>query len=121
ILAWSRSLPNTHTHTRKPSHIQYSHRRRSRGGRDFLDFLDFIFKNKNTTTQAVLIINVKQCVVLSVEKSLSPYSSKWFGSHAVSNGRGYQQLRVSVNQPSTRSDCKETNHTSKTSTSKSQT
>src|SRR4029434_5718656 len=34
-----------------------------------------------------------------------PYSSKWFGSHAVSNGRGYRQLHVSVNQPSTRSDC----------------
>src|SRR4029434_7942516 len=37
---------------------------------------------------------------LSVEKSCSPYSSKWFGSHAVSNGQGYRQLRVSVNQPS---------------------
>src|SRR4029434_6375338 len=24
----------------------------------------------------------------------------WFGSHAVSNGQGYRQLRVSVNQPS---------------------
>src|SRR4029434_1596467 len=42
---------------------------------------------------------------LSVEKSCSPYSSKWFGSHAVSKGRGYWQLRVQVNQPSRRSDC----------------
>src|SRR4029434_892741 len=43
---------------------------------------------------------------LSVEKSCSAYSSNWFGSHAVSNGQGYRQLRVSVNQPSsTRSDC----------------
>src|SRR4029434_5896798 len=46
---------------------------------------------------------------LSVEKSCSTYSSKWFGSHAVSNGRGYRQLRVLVNQPSPvaciRSDC----------------
>ena len=25
-----------------------------------------------------------------------PYSSKWFGSHAISNGRGYRQLPVSV-------------------------
>src|SRR4029434_20496 len=45
-------------------------------------------------TQAVLIIDVKQCV----EKSCSPYSSKWVGSHAVSNDHGYRQLRVSVNQ-----------------------
>lgn len=37
---------------------------------------------------------------LSVEKSCFPYSSKWVGSHAVSNGQGYRQLRVSVNQPS---------------------
>src|SRR4029434_10213739 len=36
---------------------------------------------------------------LSVEKSCSPYSSKWFGSHALSNGPGYRQ------PSSTRSDC----------------
>src|SRR4029434_11317398 len=42
----------------------------------------------------------KKFCFLSVEKSCSPYSSKWFGSHAVSNGQGYRQLRVSVNQPS---------------------
>jgi len=38
----------------------------------------------------------KAMCFLSVEKSWSPYSSKWFVSHAVSNGRGYRQLRVSV-------------------------
>ena len=42
----------------------------------------------------------KKMCFLSVEKSCSPYSSKWVGSHAVSNGQGYRQLRVSVNQPS---------------------
>lgn len=53
-------------------------------------FFNLVIWNKNTTTQAVLIIDVKQCGFLSVEKSCSPYSSKWVGSHAVSNGQGYR-------------------------------